>query len=48
VPDVMHVTWWKSAIPAVLRNVGFDVVEGTNLTRDKLTEKSVVSQFEMS
>jgi hypothetical protein len=24
---------------AVLRNVGFDVVEGTNLTRDKMTEK---------
>src|SRR6202158_2061119 len=23
----------------VLRNVGFDVVEGTNLTRDKMTEK---------
>ena len=25
----------------VLRNVGFDVVEGTNLTRDKMTEKLV-------
>src|SRR6202046_5233399 len=23
----------------VLRNVGFDVVEGSNLTRDKMTEK---------
>jgi uncharacterized caspase-like protein len=23
----------------VLRNVGFDVVEGTNLTRDKMTER---------
>src|ERR1700719_4428396 len=27
------------AIANVLRNVGFDVVEGTNLTRDKMTEK---------
>jgi peptidoglycan hydrolase-like protein with peptidoglycan-binding domain len=27
------------AMAAVLRNVGFDVVEGTNLTRDKMTEK---------
>src|SRR5664279_6576639 len=27
------------AMVAVLRNVGFDVVEGTNLTRDKMTEK---------
>jgi peptidoglycan hydrolase-like protein with peptidoglycan-binding domain len=27
------------AIAATLRNVGFDVVEGTNLTRDKMTEK---------
>ena len=27
------------AIAAVLRNVGFEVVEGTNLTRDKMTEK---------
>ncbi|MGA2944087.1 MAG: caspase family protein [Xanthobacteraceae bacterium] len=27
------------AMAALLRNVGFDVVEGTNLTRDKLTEK---------
>ena len=26
------------AMAAVLRNVGFDVVEGTNLTRDKMTE----------
>ena len=24
---------------ALLRNVGFDVVEGTNLTRDKMTER---------
>jgi uncharacterized caspase-like protein len=27
------------AIASVLRNVGFEVVEGTNLTRDKMTEK---------
>src|SRR6202048_5074931 len=27
------------AMAAVLRNVGFGVVEGTNLTRDKMTEK---------
>src|ERR1700720_230166 len=27
------------AMARVLRNVGFDVVEGTNLTRDKMTEK---------
>src|SRR5580704_10120731 len=27
------------AMAKVLRNVGFDVVEGTNLTRDKMTEK---------
>src|SRR5690242_15777426 len=27
------------AMAATLRNVGFDVVEGTNLTRDKMTEK---------
>jgi Caspase domain/Putative peptidoglycan binding domain len=27
------------SIAKVLRNVGFDVVEGTNLTRDKMTEK---------
>jgi len=27
------------AMAAVLRNVGFEVVEGTNLTRDKMTEK---------
>ena len=25
--------------PSFLRNVGFDVVEGSNLTRDKMTEK---------
>jgi hypothetical protein len=29
----------SKAIAAVLRNVGFEVVEGTNLTRDKMTEK---------
>src|SRR5215470_15661435 len=29
----------SKAMAAVLRNVGFDVVEGTNLTRDKMTEK---------
>ncbi len=28
------------AMAAVLRNVGFDVVEGTNLTRDKMTEQA--------
>jgi peptidoglycan hydrolase-like protein with peptidoglycan-binding domain len=27
------------AMASVLRNVGFDVVEGTNLTRDKMTER---------
>jgi hypothetical protein len=27
------------SIATVLRNVGFDVVEGTNLTRDKMTER---------
>jgi peptidoglycan hydrolase-like protein with peptidoglycan-binding domain len=27
------------AMAAVLRNVGFDVVEGTNLTRDQMTER---------
>jgi peptidoglycan hydrolase-like protein with peptidoglycan-binding domain len=27
------------AMAGLLRNVGFDVVEGTNLTRDKMTEK---------
>src|ERR1700742_3014128 len=27
------------AMAKVLRNVGFDVVEGTNLSRDKMTEK---------
>src|SRR5205085_4919455 len=29
----------SKAMAGVLRNVGFDVVEGTNLTRDKMTEK---------
>jgi uncharacterized caspase-like protein len=28
-----------SAMAGVLRNVGFEVVEGTNLTRDKMTER---------
>jgi hypothetical protein len=27
------------SMASVLRNIGFDVVEGTNLTRDKMTEK---------
>jgi uncharacterized caspase-like protein len=27
------------AMAGVLRNVGFEVVEGTNLTRDRMTEK---------
>src|SRR5258707_13304105 len=27
------------SMATVLRNVGFDVVEGTNLTRDKMTER---------
>src|SRR5271169_7201026 len=27
------------AMASVLRNVGFEVVEGTNLTRDKMTER---------
>src|SRR6202166_4125073 len=29
----------SKAMAGLLRNVGFDVVEGTNLTRDKMTEK---------
>ena len=28
-----------SSMARVLRNVGFDVVEGTNLTRDKMTQQ---------
>jgi hypothetical protein len=31
------------SMAALLRNVGFDVVEGTNLTRDKMTESSWTS-----
>jgi uncharacterized caspase-like protein len=30
------------AMAAVLRNVGFEVVEGSNLTRDKMTEKKLL------
>src|SRR6476659_2932412 len=29
----------SKAMASALRNVGFEVVEGTNLTRDKMTEK---------
>ncbi|CAN7534096.1 caspase family protein [Bradyrhizobium sp. LjRoot220] len=29
----------SKSMAAALRNIGFDVVEGTNLTRDKMTEK---------
>ena len=39
VPQLPNPAIDAKAIAAVLRNVGFDVVEGTNLTRDKMTEK---------
>jgi uncharacterized caspase-like protein len=39
VPQLPNPAIDAKAMAAVLRNVGFDVVEGTNLTRDKMTEK---------
>jgi uncharacterized caspase-like protein len=39
VPQLPNPAIDARAIAGVLRNVGFDVVEGTNLTRDKITEK---------
>jgi len=39
VPQLPNPAVDAQAMARVLRNVGFDVVEGTNLTRDKMTEK---------
>src|ERR1700753_1233993 len=39
VPQLTNPAIDDKAIASVLRNVGFEVVEGTNLTRDKMTEK---------
>ena len=39
VPQLPNPAIDARAIAAVLRNVGFEVVEGTNLTRDKMTER---------
>src|SRR5271167_1476309 len=39
VPQLPNPAIDAQAMAKVLRNVGFDVVEGTNLTRDKMTEK---------
>jgi uncharacterized caspase-like protein len=39
VPQLPNPAIDAKAIASVLRSVGFDVVEGTNLTRDKMTEK---------
>ena len=39
VPQLPNPAIDAKAIANVLRNVGFEVVEGTNLTRDKMTEK---------
>jgi hypothetical protein len=39
VTQLPNPTMDASAMASALRNVGFDVVEGTNLTRDKMTEK---------
>jgi uncharacterized caspase-like protein len=39
VPQLPNPAIDAQAMARVLRNVGFDVVEGTNLTRDKMTEK---------
>src|SRR6201992_4089867 len=39
VPQLPNPAVDAKAMAAVLRNVGFEVVEGTNLTRDKMTEK---------
>jgi hypothetical protein len=39
VPQLPNPAIDAKAIASVLRSVGFEVVEGTNLTRDKMTEK---------
>src|SRR5271167_2827596 len=39
VPQLPNPAVDAQAMARVLRNVGFDVVEGSNLTRDKMTEK---------
>ena len=39
VPQLPNPAIDAQAMARVLRNVGFDVVEGSNLTRDKMTEK---------
>src|SRR6201987_554485 len=39
VPQLPNPAIDAKAVASVLRNVGFDVVEGTNLTRDKMTER---------
>jgi uncharacterized caspase-like protein len=39
VPQLPNPAIDAKAMASVLRNVGFEVVEGTNLTRDKMTEK---------
>ncbi len=39
VPQLPNPAIDAKAMAAVLRNVGFEVVEGTNLTRDKMTDK---------
>jgi uncharacterized caspase-like protein len=39
VPQLPNPAIDAKAIAAVLRNVGFEVVEGTNLSRDKMTDK---------
>jgi Caspase domain/Putative peptidoglycan binding domain len=39
VPQLPNPAVDAQTMAGVLRNVGFDVVEGTNLTRDKMTEK---------
>src|ERR1700719_2399774 len=39
VPQLPNPAVDAQAMAKVLRNVGFDVVEGTNLSRDKMTEK---------
>jgi hypothetical protein len=39
VPQLPNPAIDASSMARALRNVGFDVVEGTNLTRDKMTEK---------
>ena len=39
VPQLPNPTMDARTMASTLRNVGFDVVEGYNLTRDKMTEK---------